>query len=42
MNDTMITVGLLLLLILAAVLWGAIWLAVIRQEVIPHYDTKGD
>ena len=33
MSDTMITIGLLLLLILGAVLWGAIWLAVVCHEL---------
>lgn len=33
-NDTMITIALLLALILTMVLWGAIWLAVIKDEVI--------
>ena len=32
-NDTMITIALLLLLILSVVLWGAIWLAVIKHTV---------
>ena len=46
MNDTMITISLLLALILSTFLWAAIWLVVIIREetkdVILDPDIEGD